>query len=508
MHREEVGFKQEASTDQVRVRAMAKGVWPSRRVVLMLLLVALLVRAAGVVYLAQDGRGPEQLGILAVDIGDTPSYIEPVEALLRGEGFTPDYRMPGVGAPYYLFRQFMDSGASRDAYVVLQWLLSSISVVVLAHLAWLLTGRRRVSLLVYGLFLISTFTSIYDPAIGSDSLSVSALILHVFLLDRAVRHQRVVDLLGAGFFLTWAVFAKPVLAPLFMLALGVLFFRMGRVRAWTHIFWFLLPFLVIDGAWTYRNYSVNGGFHPLTNQGMFSQSFTDGVRYKAMNFVQGYGGDYIWWNPGADIRWYGVWDKCGEMDQEGRLAAPPPPHAYAPGYDEDSLLQLSTDVRLLDSGMLTPVDSSLLRSTVLQRFDRYAEVYRAERPFQYHVMSRLRMVVNIFAQNGTESLFSRPFGSLPIWAKGFKLIQSGLYVFCFLFGILGAVLLGWRWRSTHGHLVVLLSALALYTTFIHPIGLRMCEWRYLATAYPFVLLFAVILAEQSSTKLARLFAKR
>jgi len=494
------GTKLGTIADPVKFGSMTAGAWPSRMAMLLFLLVALFVRGAWVVYQAHDKRGPEQLGVLSVDIGDTPSYLDPVEALLRGEGFTPDYRMPGVAAPYYLFRQLMDSGSSRDAYVVLQWLLSSVSVVILAHLAWLVTGRRRVFVLVYLVFLASTFTSLYVPAIGSDSLAVSSLIIHVFLLNRAVRYKGKAHLLGAGFFLTWAIFTKPVLAPLLLLAVALLFFRTGRAKSWTYVLWFLVPFIVIDGAWTYRNYNVNGGFHPLTNQGMFAQSFTDGVRYKAMNFVQGYGGDYIWWNPGAGIRWYGVWDKCGEIDQEGRLAAPPPAYAYAPSYGPDSLLRLSNDVRLLHARTLAPADSVGLNSSVLQRFDRYAEAYRTERPFQYHVLSRLRMTKNIFDQNGTESLFSRSFGSLPLWAKGFKLIQSFLYVFCFLFGTVGAIVLGWRWRSTHGHLVVALSTLAIYTTFIHPLGLRMCEWRYLATAYPFMLLFAVVFVEQVATK--------
>jgi len=253
-------------------------------------LVALFVRGAWVVYQAHDKRVPGQLGMLSVDIGDTPSYLNPVEALLRGEGFTPDYRMPGVAAPYYVFRQFMDSGMSRDAYVTLQWLLSSISVVLLAHLAWLVTGRRRVFLLVYLVFLGSTFTSLYVPVIGSDSLAVSALIISLFLLDRSLRFKGKADLLGAGFFLTWAIFAKPVLAPLLLLAVALLFYRMGRVRSWSYVLWFLLPFVLLDGAWIYRNHSVHGGFHPLTNQGMFSQHFTDGVRYRAMHFCSG-----LWW---------------------------------------------------------------------------------------------------------------------------------------------------------------------------------------------------------------------
>lgn len=470
--------------------------WPSRLILIVLLVLSLLVRGAWVLYQAQERQGSEQLGRISVDIGDTHTYIEPVEALIHGEGYTPDYRMPGVGAPYFIFRQFWNAGTARDAYVVLQLLLSATSVVLLALLAFKATGKVRVFYAVYALYLVSTYTSLYNATIGSDSLAVSAIIIHLYLLEIGLSQQRKTFLVGAGFFLTWAIFAKPVLVPLLALALLFVFIRTRRSFSFWAALCVIAPFMLIDGAWVVRNYVANGGFYPLTNKGMFSSSFMGGVRYRAMRFVQGYGGDYIWWNPGADIRWYGVWDKCAEVDQEGRSVAPPAAHAYAPGYSPDSLIRLSEDVRALGTGTLSKTDSAELSGSIVERFDRYALAYRTERPFQFHVVSRLRMVCHSFYQNGTESLFARSFGELPVWAQVFKLGQSALYALTFLLGTIGALVIWWRSRTTPGGVVMLLASVALYTTFIHPIGLRMCEWRYLATAFPFVLVLAVISIEQ------------
>lgn len=73
------------------------------------------------------------------EVTDTPGYIEPIESILNGGDYSPDYRMPGVGAPYWIFRQFLSQTASYKAMVALQWLLSGLSVLLLALLALRLT---------------------------------------------------------------------------------------------------------------------------------------------------------------------------------------------------------------------------------------------------------------------------------------------------------------------------------------------------------------------------------
>ena len=79
--------------------------------------------------------------------------------------------MPGVGAPYWIFRHFLSPITSRDAMVVLQWLLSGISVYLLALIALRFTGSRITALITYVLFLLSTFSSWYDTSMSSDSLA-------------------------------------------------------------------------------------------------------------------------------------------------------------------------------------------------------------------------------------------------------------------------------------------------------------------------------------------------
>lgn len=432
-------------------------------------------------------------GLLSLESGDTKGYLDPVENLIEHGRFEPDYRMPGVAAPYWIFRQFLEVGASRDAMVLLQWLLSGINVYLLALIAWRMTGSERIALLVFLTFLASAYSSWFDPIIASDSLSISALIFHVHFLQSALDKRSRGRLLLSGTFLAWFVFLRPIGVLLVPLASALMLWRGLGPRPWRSALLLALPFLVLDGAWTARNFSVHGSFSPLTNQGWFPEDFSREIRAHAMHFVQGYGGNYIWWDPGSDIRWYGVWKGGATIDDEGRLAKEPPAYAFVEGYSLEDLRALSERVRDVENGRWSTADSLAEIASINARFDELAALYQEGAPFQYHVLSRFRMFKNLVWQNGTESLIIIPFKELSLGAKLFKLLQVAMYVFAFTIGVIACVVLLWRWRRPATVLHVWIPFIVAYLVLIFPFALRMCEWRYMAHPFPFALLLAVIL---------------
>lgn len=454
---------------------------------------ALLVRGLYIGIQHHYRQGWEQPGVLSLESGDTKGYLDPVENLLTQGRYEPDYRMPGVAAPYWLFRQFFDVGGSRDALVLLQWLLSGINVYVLALIALRMTGSERIALMVYATFLASAYSSWFDPVIASDSLSISALILHVHFLQSALDKGSRGRLLLSGSLLAWFVFLRPIGVLLVPLSAALVLWRSEGPRPWRPAILLALPFLLLDGVWTARNLSVHGRFSPLTNQGWFPEDFSREIRAHAMHFVQGYGGNYIWWDPGSDIRWYGVWKGGATIDDEGRQAKAPPPYAYVEGYTAEDLYALSERVRRVETGHLQPPDSIAEIASINARFDAFAELYKERAPFQYHVLSRFRMFKNLVWQNGTESLIIIPFAELPLWAKLFKLMQVAAYVLSFTIGTIACVIVLWRWRQAPTLLHVWIPFIVAYLVLIFPFALRMCEWRYMAHPFPFALLLAVIL---------------
>src|ERR1700722_17591895 len=53
-------------------------------------------------------------------IGDSPSYIDPIDSFIANGNYNPDHRMPGFGIIYYLFRLFLSYTGSYNCIVILQ----------------------------------------------------------------------------------------------------------------------------------------------------------------------------------------------------------------------------------------------------------------------------------------------------------------------------------------------------------------------------------------------------
>ncbi|MBX2971859.1 MAG: glycosyltransferase family 39 protein [Flavobacteriales bacterium] len=441
-------------------------------------------------------RLPDTPGLLSVKTGDTSSYLDPIESVLAGGSYQPDYRMPGVGAPYWVFRQFMDVGASRDAMVVVQWLLSGINVWLLGLLAVRLTGSDRVGVAVYALFLLSAYSSWYDASISSDSLAVSTLIVSAWFLQRAVDRRSLGLLALAGLFFAWQVFLRPVSAALLPVLAFLAFRYFPAPRRWLAAVVVLLPFAVTDALWTLRNWRAHHELNPLTNQGLMPEDLTSQVHWHVMNFIQCYGGNYIWWAPGSDMRWYGFWKGGATLDNEGRLAKAPPDHAIVPGYTRDDLFAISERIRALSAGGLSQRDSLAEANAISAELDRYAALYQEQAPFNYHVMSRVRMLRNVMWQHGTESMIMRPFGSLLLWEKIFKVVQVMFYLFAYTVGTCAVIILLWNWRKAPTALHLWLPLLVTFMVLIYPVVLRMCEWRYMVHPFPFALLLGVCLCHR------------
>lgn len=125
------------------------------------------------------------------------------------------------------------------------------------------------------------------------------LVIQIFLFQLAVDGQRVGLMVVVGLLMAWLVFLRPVCAALVPVGAFFVFRYWQGGRALRTAVLFLLPFAVLDGVWTFRNWRVNHEFNPLTNEGVMPKYITDGVRYPVETFIQTYGGTLIWSAPAA-----------------------------------------------------------------------------------------------------------------------------------------------------------------------------------------------------------------
>ncbi len=438
------------------------------------------------VYTAPDST-VHYPGIFASEASDTVSYFGPIDSLLQAGSYSDDHRMPGYGWVYMLLRLALPVRTSLNSVAILQLLLSSISVYVLAKLAARVFQSVPYFYAVFLAFALSTYTALWDHVLLAESFCTSALVFSHYWLLTANSEKR--HYLLSGLMLTWCVFLRPVTVPLLALFGLYILLRPGLgslagVARWRLFAAFLAPFLMLDGAWTLRNYRVHGGFYPLmTTIGYKGEKES---HYGALiRFVQAFGGSTVWWAPRAEMTFFiPLPTSARSSDTTVRFRD----DIYTSKFDQSSLVEVRNMLGVLRDDSVALDRKRPLEAEVIRRLDSYTISIRDEKPFLYHVVSRLRVAKTFLLHSGTYNLFTRPSSELRTWELAIKVFYSLLYCFVVLFGLLGAV-----WLALRGDLESrLVSFTTLFLTFVHPILFKMDEFRYLSPAYPFLILSAAL----------------
>lgn len=453
--------------------------------------ISLLVKLLILWVLVSYGKvGLGDAGILGTTAGDTSGYFEPIESLLRGGNYAPDVRMPGYGVVYLLARSVSPIPRVFDILVALQLLLASVSMYLLARMVFRITASRSLFLLTLGVYAMTISVHWYDAVLLTESFATSAMIL---FLDRFLvwcRSGGGRALVLSGLWITWAIFLKPVLAPVpGIVLLGIWYARTNHPNYIRNSFAFLIPLIVMDGAWIVRNALEHGGIHPLTRT-LFVSEVDPDPKLFASRFVIAFGGDMVWWaDREAEVRFFNV----GNDQVPGHTNATEvilPDRIMTSAYNSDSLRALSERILALKDPSLPDDLRSMETERINAKLEHYLTVFIAEHPFQYHVLSRIKALANFLKQSGNPAAYMATFGDLPIAWKGLKLFHMGLHYSTLFLGLAGAVF--W-WRSGRDRPFAVVATLIVpFGILIFPIGLRFSEHRYLVPFIPYLLLAAFV----------------
>ena len=137
-------------------------------------------------------------GVWGAAWGDDTSYILPIENLLNHSMYSPDFRMPGYGAVYLLFRLIFPQAGACNALLIVQLILASVNVYYLALTAKNIFEKDSIFYLTFYLFLISSFSNFFDAYIASESLCTSFLIFSAYFFTRYFREEKSKYLFYAG----------------------------------------------------------------------------------------------------------------------------------------------------------------------------------------------------------------------------------------------------------------------------------------------------------------------
>jgi hypothetical protein len=423
--------------------------------------------------------------------GDTYSYIEPIESFISNGVYNGDvyvdYRMPGYVFPYYFLRVLFDVTTSLNILVILQLVAGAISVYLLAMLALNILNRKEAFLLVFSMYAINTFVSLFDSALMSESFCTSSLIFSVYFLLRDGNKN--VNLFYAGLFLTWCIFLKPAMALLLIIyGLYVLIDKYeGKISLnWTAAFYFSIVFLVFESAWIIRNFNVHNKFIPLTTSKYYPGT-EESYLGPLFEFMNSYGGSVVWWDPNADITFF----KPITFKLDRKVETKLPENIYTADFNYDSLLEVRNLIRVVNDTTLNKSERKRSELIAMAKLKRYSKSIEVNKPFMYFVSSRFKVLKNYFFHSGTSTLFTKSSSNLSVGLWGIKVFYSLMYVFVAAGGFIATIYLLLKSKSNLKSFIIAMTG--LYIALVFPFLFKMDEYRYFVPGYPFFMLSIIIM---------------
>lgn len=445
-------------------------------------LVALVVKAAYFAISLQQGYAHKLPASIAICTGDCDRYVLPIDHLLAHGRYEPDFRMPGYGAAYALFRAWLPQGTAMNGLALLQLVLDAVATVLLARSLWRITGSIAAHHLAFALYGLSSTISGFNPFILTESLCASVMVLTLHFLLAYLGERRLRDGMLTGMLATWAYFMRPILLPLLLLVLVLLVRAAWRSPAgrWRALAC-LLPFLLAQGAWTLRNHAVHDRWFLMTRT----------------KYYPGYSpGQMASWalvGTFADITARYFLPDVGWPNRQAPTLTfddlPIPPEILTPEVSMDSLVELRTYGMVIEDPHADPDLRRRCDSLLKAKAERYTASIHRHHPFIVHVRTPARLAArHIFRSSGVYNLFLRPFGQLPSWAKALKLSHMAVYLVA-LYGALGLLVLAVLRRE---RLHLLLAGALAYGMLVHPVIIGIGDVRYLYAFHPVLVLGAVL----------------
>lgn len=431
-------------------------------------------------------------GFIGAMGGDTNSYLTPVENLIVGGTYAPDYRMPGYAFLYFPLLMIFQKATACNIMIILQVFMASASVYLLS-----LTARRcfksdALFYLVFYLYAVSSYANLFDAFLLTDSFCTSALIFSAYFFSQFTERRLSRYLVASGLFLTWSVFLRPVYLPLLLFYCVVLLYealivKRSKASVVRNVAIFIIPFALTESAWMVRNYIVYKKLVPLT-QSFYYPEAEKTYTIELIDFVKAWGGDRTWWNPNAEIRWFGLVES-----QEGRTSpletnATLPENIFTSRFNIDSLRMIKNYIQKINEKE-TPADVANAYTTLVKtKLNAYTLSVKEEKPFLYYIEAPILLLKKFFVHSGTYNLFNRPFRELSYLELLVKIFYSMIYAGTIVFGVAGIFWMGIR--KTIEPLAVFIVALCLYSILLFPFVLRQIEFRYFVPAYPFMTMIA------------------
>jgi hypothetical protein len=422
--------------------------------------------------------------------GDAPSYLDPFDNFLeKGEYFIEHKslhdsvkvemgRAPYYGFIYFIFRLFFSKEVSYDLVVIFQILIEAVSIVYLCKLIYNITKMNSVFWATYFLLLFSLDTTFYSLKLLTESLSVSFLIFTTYHYYNYLNKKRNKDLLFTGIYLALVVVLKPYFG-LFYIFMGIPFL-FNKPFVFKSIFnktlILSIPLVIYIAPYTIRNYLKFRVFQPFSE---FYGGYPYSKVYSAYSdFIKAWGGSIVSWDKRSAACFF---EPVSNIPCEFEF----PKYAFCKGYKIDDVVKVRN---LYLQYCKNP--SKNLEDSVIKSFNTLTQLYKENCPIRYYFLSRLITTKTFLFHSGSYYLpINKNSPCFKSYQFFIKLLQSFLYYYSLIFGIVGLMILFIRDKKTY-----LLTIIPFYLILFFPVILKASEFRYFSTSYPFLMLGAVYLS--------------
>jgi len=464
------------------------------------ILISLVIKSLFIIYFmsmvhsyGHDFWGFNYKGSFAKAGGDTPSYFQPIENLISNGKYADDHRMPGYGWLYYFCRLIFNPTLSFNIIIFVQLLFSAISVYILGLISLIIFDKKICFYFTYFLYLLSTFVSIYDYVLMTESLTVSTLIIAIYLFLLFVVKKKPQFLFYSGLFITWSIFLRPIIFPVLIIFTFFLLIDFIKTKATgkkiiKYFLILLIPFLIIDGLWVYRNYKLYGKFYPFQKSSAYA-SVMSGYGIHAFNFVSSFGGHLPFWESNSELIYF-IPESNLFYENQGKDTSLSliPPYVYTSAFNKDSLLNIRKMIIKLYNSETIKKDNKEIENLIIRKFDAYKSSIKYEKPMLFYVFSRLIILNKFFVYTDYGFGYIWYYWDLKNNYKLFniyKIFSSLVYYFIVVFGFIGCFVLTLRKSFLKvNNYVFLISTITIYLTFVYPFIFLLSENRYFVTTYP------------------------
>lgn len=432
--------------------------------------------------------------------GDDGQYIGYSENLYQtGEYFfdfgnsgTKDYffRMPGITFLYYPIRFLFNQQVTINLIVVIQVLLSTIATFKFLQLINKYFKINNLLFLCLSVFYF--YTAYLDASLMTESLGLSSLLFSIYYLDKGISEyskSNFKNLLTSGFFITWLVFLRPFMVPFLILFSGYIFFKSRKLKL---ILAFILPFLVIDGLWLFRNVYFHNEFVVLQKSYNWQNNGSKSLSSK-FKFIQSFGLKIVNFEEGNHAAWFNNQFEAPSVKIPSNDIFPS--RIFVGEMTIDSLILARKLMHQVVDKKLDPkirIESDKESARILNKF---VSTLKSENPFDYYFFNRVRLLMS-FLEPNTHKLFLH--GPYP-----YNIIVSYMHILFSVIvkygGLLGLVYLFFR-KLKDVHLIVLFSSTPIFLFILFPFVLQLDETRFFYLSYPILIMLLLNLLNIFSFK--------